>query len=83
MLRGWRDEAWPVKASFHEEPELVIASRSSQGAVNRPLRWPDLYYICILNNLLTRYVYISYIILYLHGRILEIAKWHVFGPHRA
>ena len=26
MLRGWRDEAWPVKGSFHDEPELVIAS---------------------------------------------------------
>eukprot|EP00913_Durusdinium_trenchii_P000569 g525.t1 len=22
MLRGWRDEAWPVKASFHQEPPL-------------------------------------------------------------
>eukprot|EP00435_Cladocopium_sp_Y103_P065679 s51_g27.t1 len=24
MLRGWRDEAWPVKGSFHQPPALVI-----------------------------------------------------------
>eukprot|EP00434_Breviolum_minutum_P021433 symbB.v1.2.018913.t1/scaffold1524.1/size149785/2 len=24
MLRGWRDEAWPVKATFHSDPALVI-----------------------------------------------------------
>ncbi|CAJ1388165.1 unnamed protein product [Effrenium voratum] len=24
MLRGWRDEDWPVKPSFHDEPVLVI-----------------------------------------------------------